>query len=685
MYYKYNGLSGKSLWTDTDGFREAALRFLKEEESGKKGSYCPYYDGTYAYKQFWDQEEDRMKNGMTINGNTISGLHYTYLNYCPIYNKAKKKFTFPDFWDLDADWFKQIDYCKNNNKHLCALKARQRGFSLKNAVPLIHNLHFYRKSMNYIGSYFAKYADKSWVMIKDYLNHINRYTDFYKERNPDTSDEIRMAYKELVDGRNVEGGFLSELHNITFKDRAESGVGGAIDLFCIEEGGVFPNLLDVLEFMKPATQDGDIITGLIIVYGSVGDLDKSKGLKDIFYHPDIHGFNEYDNIWDDLDISRGKKSSYFVLEYMCMKPYIDDNGNSDIDSAKKYIEKNRIKEKKKSLRQYLTYISQHPIKPQEAFLSKSVNKYPVEALQRHLSKLETLDSYNEGYGLKLHIDKGVVRPEILHNAIPYENYPVSQTDEGIEGTIWIYEAPKPEKTNGLYIASLDSVDQPNAPTSSSIYSLYIYKRPSGHIDDVYNRKIVANYNGRSENIDAMYDIAINLCDYYNAKLLVESANLGVINHIRNKNKEYILQHQMDEIKGYNPNSVVKRQFGYHPTREVSLHADDLVIKYLTEPIGFEYADDGITVKKEILGLERIKDKGLLREMIHYNNEDNFDRLVAFKGCLLYEEALFKYKISEVNNTNSPLAAAANYAMKNLNKYKQFGRFMKNNRLIPRNI
>jgi len=39
-YYPYNGLGGKSLWKDTDVFREAAITF------SKLGKYTPYPEGT---------------------------------------------------------------------------------------------------------------------------------------------------------------------------------------------------------------------------------------------------------------------------------------------------------------------------------------------------------------------------------------------------------------------------------------------------------------------------------------------------------------------------------------------------------------------------------------------------------------------------------------------------------------
>lgn len=704
-YYTYNGLEGKELWRNTDEFKATGNFFLNQ---GKGKLYTHFPQGSYPHKKFWDEEEYRILNGMTNSlGQTISGLHYFYLNYCPIYQKKLKRFTFPDFLDLDADWFKRIDYAETEGEHLVALKSRQRGFSLKDMVPILRNLHFKRGSQSYLGAYKKIYADKSWGFLKNYLNHMNNYTDFYKNRNPDTTDHIKMAFKAVLDGREIDKGYLSEVRKVVFKDDPVKGVGGAVDLLVYEEAGTVPGdqLLQTLEYVKPATMEGGEGTGLIIIYGSVGELEDCQSLRSIFYSPEANGFSSFENIWGDETIKG--KCGYFVPQYMYYHPFVDQYGNSIIlnpskeqvaflekkegwiklnknrkdseitYSALEEIELERKKKKKLSSKQYITFITQNPIFPSEAFLSRARSKMPIEVLQKQLAKVAadpTLRTY--GYAVKLHEDNGAVKEEILHHVVsPFNEYPVDiNKQEGSEGTLWIYEPPI-RNAKDLYVSSLDDIATEEAPTSDSIFSFYIFKRDPGTLssdnpDKVhFKRQIVCSFIGRRRIPQEIYDQCALALKMYNCKTLPENINVGFISHMLNvRQEEYLVQDQMDEIKGINPGSVQKRSKGFYPTAEVISAGDDLIVKYLLEKIGLRYKDDG-TVESEILGVERIFDIGLLKELIDHDGENNVDRVTSFRGCLLYEQAITNRKASLSQTERSPIALGAQFVDRILGKDK----------------
>lgn len=668
-FYKYNGLDGLSQWKDTIKFKEPGLRFLKDKV------YTTYPKGTSGYIEYWNKEKEKVLNGVSIDGQFISGYEYFYLNYCPIpLQGSKSQIDFADFWDLDADWFKQIDSAENLKKYLAALKARRRGFSLKDMIPITRKLVFERNTMSYLAAYLDAHANKSMAFVKRYLNHINKNTGWFRSRNPNTNDHIKIAY---LDNKGIEKGRLNELYKILLKDNPTKGVGGNCDLFVYEEAGIVPGtqLLDTLEYVKAATEDGDIVNGLIIIYGSVGELEKCQSLKSIFLNPRSNGFMEYDNIWGDETIGNNK-CGYFVPEYICMKPFIDKDGNSQIDEALERILKKRQEKKKLSTKQYIIYVTQHPIKPSEAFLGRARSPFPIDRLSQHLIRLESSGEYKYGYAAKLHNDKGIIKQQIDYTIKhPFSEYPVDiSKQEGSEGTVWIYEPPIAQnKVQNLYYQATDSVDQNTAPTSDSLFCTYIYKKDPGDLklyDDnsieihKFKDEIVASYVGRRDKVEECYDISMYLSMMYGCKNLVENTNIGIINHHINLNRDYLLQDQLDEIKGINPGSVVKRSKGFHPTKEVISHGDDLVNSYCLQVIGYEYKTNEKgeqEIQREILGLERIRDLGLLREMIEYDGEINVDRLTTFRACLLYKEATEKRQIKVLNNKNDPIAQAAKFA------------------------
>ena len=106
--------------------------FVESRETyNRTGHYTEYRYGTKAYKTFWDQEYLRCKEGMTVNGYTITGDHYYFLNYYQLMNLNSVKkagtsrlYTFPDFYVAQYQWFHYLELCKRLLKNACLMKAR---------------------------------------------------------------------------------------------------------------------------------------------------------------------------------------------------------------------------------------------------------------------------------------------------------------------------------------------------------------------------------------------------------------------------------------------------------------------------------------------------------------------------------------------------------------------------------
>lgn len=102
-------------WENSDVFRQEAIRFKKY------GYFCSDYWGTPGWQEYWEEQLERCKNGYTIGGESITGHHYMYLNFCQIQvvikiegKKASRKVTtFPDFWDGDYDYFWSLEIARN--------------------------------------------------------------------------------------------------------------------------------------------------------------------------------------------------------------------------------------------------------------------------------------------------------------------------------------------------------------------------------------------------------------------------------------------------------------------------------------------------------------------------------------------------------------------------------------------
>ena len=114
------GLDFKWEW-----FTEAREGFLR---TGHYGGYKP---GSKTYADFWTQEYIRCRDGLTVNGYTITGDYYFFLNYYQLMDLtsadkagAGRVYAFPTFFVAQYEYFHYIELCKRLRKNAIGLKAR---------------------------------------------------------------------------------------------------------------------------------------------------------------------------------------------------------------------------------------------------------------------------------------------------------------------------------------------------------------------------------------------------------------------------------------------------------------------------------------------------------------------------------------------------------------------------------
>jgi hypothetical protein len=77
-----------------------------------------------------------------------------------------------------------------------------------------------------------------------------------------------------------------------------------------------------------------------------------------------------------------------------------------------------------------------------------------------------------------------------------------------------------------------------------------------------------------------------------------------------------------------PNTTVKREYGIHrSSQKIIDYLHNCLKKYLEETVLTE-KDDAGNITKQIMGVSKIFDPVLLEEVIQYNDQGNFDRIVA---------------------------------------------------------
>ena len=266
----------------------------------------------------------------------------------------------------------------------------------------------------------------------------------------------------------------------------------------------------------------------------------------------------------------------------------------------------------------------YPQEVDDIFLNEDTNIFDIEAAKRQKTRL--LAQERTGTPVYLYDDGNGVKHEFT-DKLPISNFPLKNTDMK-DAPVVIYEFPVADPPYGLYVAGVDPYRQGKSAYSSSLGSVYIYKRMHAISGEKYQDMFVASYCARPDKKETWEEQARYLIKYYNARTLCENDEISFIDYMIAKGDSHYLERQPDWLKEIVPNTTVRRDFGIHRSSEkIRDFLHGCLKKYTEEAVHIEKDDDG-NIISEIKGMSKIFDPVLLEEMIQYNEQGNFDRIIA---------------------------------------------------------
>ena len=660
-------LANPHILENMDYFRPSAIHF---EKYGTFTNLRPNSNPNSEYGKWIREERRRIWEGYVreSDGEWVTGYMYWYLNYSPIMlskireyigkdgkkhksKRADRVEAMPEFWEGVYWRFHYIEQAALGGKHCAELASRGKSKSYTLASILSHifivgeNEEAHEKVKGIVTAYQKEYLTKDGVLNKfvDMANFCASNTQFPRKRLKNSLQEMTwiMGYKDVE--LDVERGTQNTVLGVSSKDDESKLRGKRAAKILVEEFGSFPRLIDMYNVLIPSVQEGDIVFGQIIMVGTAGDNESDfAGAQEIMYNP--NGYNMYaiPNVYDKFN--QGKP--YFVFffpGYVNRKGCYNEDGVSDVVKALIEILMNRYRVKYNSTdpNTIIKTIAEVPITPAEAIVKTGVNMFPVADLTERLGQLDANSTeYDDVYVGDLVFNKDGTLTFKPTSATPIRDFP--HKDNKIEGAIEIYQMPEIDKNtnkpfNDRYILGADPYDDDESDTMS-LGSIFVL--------DLWTDSIVAEYTGRPLYADDYYEICRKLCLFYNGRLNYESNKKGLFSHFSTRNSLYMLTDVLDFLK---EKKLAKEGFGNkskgtQATAPVNAYAKSRLRSWLLSPISVIQNIDGKDQETTIPRLFTLRNRALIKELINYNSEGNFDRISAMgMVMLLREDKMIRYQ------------------------------------------
>lgn len=672
-------------------------------QTGKYTNAHPIYDKR-EYDSFWDEEERRCKEGYTVPGKLIrtedgelklqeihiTGEHYGYLNFGEIKRSkgfeiakgallsengeaittsiggSSKDFYFPDFWDGDYYFFKAIELCRKIGKHLVVGKARRKGYSYKNGWIVANKANLYRRSNSVCGAYDAASLTDDGIMnkVQNYLDFINKHTDWRKRRLHNTLEHIQIGYR--VKGQEPIFGFNSQIHTAVLKGNPGGMRGKDADLMLLEEAGKCPNMSDILDATLKTLSDGVYTTGLFVAFGTGGGDDNQwQGFEDLFYEPYARQFISFENIWDKDALGSG--CGYFHGMFMNKPGLVDVHGNSDIKRTILFDDAEKAS-KKNNPAKLNAHEMEEPSMPSQAFSRAANGMFASISIELNDQLARCLrDPALQGLGREGIFTRGnngikfidrLTANEFEKELIPpiVDNFPHKLEDD-LKGCWILWEQPYRDKVTGaipddLYSAWNDpygiSKDKEHYNVKDSLASTFLYENPNNFTSTKGDR-VIGMFVGRREDTEEYDDQMFLGLLYYNAKLLYENDRGDVYINAKKRGLLELLkdepefQHQKELQRG---GQGRKKGISIATNTQRKLSGVVYLKNWLIQVRGVDANGN------KLLNLHYIYSIGWLRELLKYDGKRNTDRTsCAIVGMFDIRETLNKGIVPETNRVN----------------------------------
>jgi hypothetical protein len=592
-------------------------------------------------KPFFDFHRELCLNGAMMGGVYINPFLYWHLNIWHtevdvIDERGRIAQKYANPFLRDNEWLvtNEIDRAQQEKRGLVILGIRRFAKSVLEASYIAWGATFDENSQNIIAGLNAPDIKLITDKIDKGLNFIPEYWRWQRIED-NWKNQVTLGIKTKSGERIPFSSIL--IRNLDEGNNEEAIAGTKPRKLIIDEIGK-GNFLRGLQAAIPGFTTPYGWGCSPILTGTGGDMKKFMDAKSLMFDVDNFNFLTYNNSKDDKRVHGlfiSHKYRMEAKEDSTLGAYLNEPAISDLHNVKMLVSNdekatqitNDNLERLKKAGDRIAYLKEKMYYPQEVddiFLNEDTNIFDIDSAKRQKTRL--LNQERTGTPVVLFHDGEKIAHEFT-DRMPISNFPLKNSDLK-EAPIVIYEFPVDNPPYGLYVAGVDPYRQGKSAYSSSLGAVYVYKRMHEISGEKYQDMFVASYVARPDKKETWEEQARFLIKYYNARTLCENDDISFIEYMKAKGDAHYLERQPEWLKEIVPNTTVKRDYGIHrSSQKIIDYLHTCLKKYMEAPIFVEKNDAGEVIR-EVLGVSKMFDPVLLEEIIQYNDQGNFDRIVA---------------------------------------------------------
>ena len=651
---------------------------MKEKDIPPYNPKKHFFDQEVSTIQFWEEEFNKIKNGVNIGGYHISNWLYWHINIFKLaYGKGKdKSIKIAEF--RDNEYF--FDYMYNKaasdeyGRHaVFSYGSRRFAKSVGMTSRLLHGLWTINNAQGTVQG-FSK--------IPDLLAIINYSSDailnmFPALRVNANSIDIDQGISLGIKGKKAQDIYkfgeltVVNLEGGTTKRGSQKAAAFTPDIFLLDEAGK-GKCIPIWKAAMPSFAGGYNGKWRLVplISGTAGEGELSVDAELMLKNPEMYSILPMD--WDfleefiDPEFVTWKRNNFgfFVPAQMSLEApdkikktfgdflksgniILDDDTHLELNNIDIHVtdwEKSMsfFNEKREKLSKDIALLSgeinSFPLDPEDCYATTEVNMFPGQECKRRKSIIS--ENGMNGQKYRIHSLNGEIFAEMSPNDKTIKDYPYKGTS--IDCPVILMENPLLSDSKpplGLYVIGFDDVKH-DKTDGDSVMSATIFKR--GYEGGEWANRIVGTYDSRPERKKDYYKVLYLLIKMFNARFLHENADNGFIEYLEENHPEDLYTHVSAGVGLASEDNLHRnnnRKWGWHPTDHNIYHLNQKIVRYTKE--------EGVVIGEEqgLSGVDRINAEMLLEELYRYKKGKNADRIRSFGLALTlasYYDRTYQY-------------------------------------------